>query len=117
MEMELHFGVVECSGIDCVGHRTDWWMPVGEVGRKGRIGSLGLADTNYIIHRMDRQQGPTVERRELYSISGDTWNSAGVLYNSMLCGSQDGREFRGEQIHVCVRLRPFTVHLKLSQHC
>ena len=28
-----------------------------------------------------------------------------------------GREFGGEWIHVYVRLNPFTVHLKLSQHC
>ena len=28
-----------------------------------------------------------------------------------------GREFVGEWIHVCVWLSPFTVYLKLSQHC
>ena len=28
-----------------------------------------------------------------------------------------GGEFGGERIHVCVRLSPFAVHLKLSQHC
>ena len=33
---------------------------------------------------------------------------------SMLCGSLDGREFGGEGIHGYVRLRPFTVPLKLS---
>ena len=27
-----------------------------------------------------------------------------------------GGEFRGEWIHGCVWLRPFAVHLKLSQH-
>ena len=31
-------------------------------------GSLGLADANR-IYRMDRQQGPTVRNRELYSVS------------------------------------------------
>ena len=25
---------------------------------KGRIGSLGLADANYYIYKMDKQQGP-----------------------------------------------------------
>ena len=28
-----------------------------------------------------------------------------------------GGEFGGERIHVDVRLSPFTVHLKLPQHC
>ena len=28
-----------------------------------------------------------------------------------------GGEFGGEWIHICVRLSPFTVHLKLSQYC
>ena len=36
---------------------------------------------------------------------------------STLCGSLDGRGFGGERIHVYVWLSPFTVHLKLSQHC
>ena len=27
---------------------------------EGRTGSLGLADANYYIYRMDKQQGPTV---------------------------------------------------------
>jgi len=38
--------------------------------RAGRIGSLGLADANCCI-QMDKQQGLTVERRELYSTSCD----------------------------------------------
>ena len=32
---------------------------------------LGLAVAHYYIYRMDKQQGPTVEHRELYSISCD----------------------------------------------
>ena len=35
------------------------------------IGSLGLADENWRIYRMDQQKGPTVEKRELYSESCD----------------------------------------------
>ena len=35
------------------------------------IGSLELADANYYIYRMDKQQSPTIQHRELYSISGD----------------------------------------------
>ena len=35
-----------------------------------RIESLGLADINYYIYRMD-EQGPTGQQRELYSISDD----------------------------------------------
>ena len=37
---------------------------------EGRTGSLGLAEANYYI-RMDKQQGPTVQHRELYSVSYD----------------------------------------------
>ena len=54
----------------------------------------------YLI--MDDQQGLTVQHRELCS---------------MLCGSLDGGESGGEWIPVHVWLNPFTVHLKLSQHC
>ena len=36
------------------------------------IGSLGLVDANYYIYYyMDKQQGPTVWNRELYSVSCD----------------------------------------------
>ena len=41
---------------------------------EGWIGRLGLADANYIewmyisIYRMDKQQGPAVYHRQLYSI-------------------------------------------------
>ena len=34
-----------------------------------------------------------------------------------MVGSLDGRRVGGEWIHVHVWLRPFAVHLKLSQHC
>ena len=54
------------------------------------------------IFKVDSQQGPTVEHRELCSV---------------LCGSLDGREFEGERIHVYVMLSLFAVHLKLSRHC
>ena len=35
----------------------------------------------------------------------------------MLCGNLDGRVLGREWIHVYVRLNPFSIHLKLSQHC
>ena len=54
------------------------------------------------IFKMENQQGPTVEHRELCS---------------MLCGSQDGRGVGGEWTHVYVQLSPFAVHQKLSQRC
>ena len=37
--------------------------------------------------------------------------------SSMLCGGLNAKEFGGEWIHVYVQLRPFAVHLTLSQHC
>ena len=40
--------------------------------RRGwEVGSLGLADASY-IYRTNKQQGPTVQHRELYSVSCDT---------------------------------------------
>ena len=41
-----------------------------------------------------------------------TWNSAQCCVATWMVG-----EFGGEWIHVYVWLGPFTVHLKLSQHC
>ena len=35
----------------------------------------------------------------------------------MLCGNLDGRVLGGEWIHVYVWLNPFSIYLKLSQHC
>ena len=51
--------------------RTDLWLPRGEV-RWGRE-RLGVWDQQMqiSIHRMDKQQGPTVQHRELYAISCD----------------------------------------------
>ena len=48
---------------------------------------------------VDNQQGPT-------------WNPAQCYVAAWM-----GGEFRGEWIHVYVWLSPFTIHLKLSQHC
>ena len=36
---------------------------------------------------------------------------------SMICDSLNGRGVGGEWIHIYVWLSPFTVHLKVSQHC
>ena len=51
--------------------RTDLWLPrwKEEWGRDG----LGVWDQQIqtIIYRMDKQQGPTAQDRELYSISCD----------------------------------------------
>ena len=48
--------------------RIDWWLPRGG-GRDG----LGVWDQQMqtIIYRMDKQKGPTVQHKELYSISWD----------------------------------------------
>ena len=51
---------------------------------------------------MDNQQGPTVQHMELCSV---------------LCGSLDGRGVWGTRDTCTCRLTPFTVYLKLSQHC
>ena len=47
-------------------------------------------------------------KNQLYT----TWNSAQCYVPAWM-----GKGFGGEWIHEYVRLSPFTVHLKLSQHC
>ena len=47
--------------------RTDLCLLRGRALGEGWTGSLGSADA--IIYRMDKQQGPTVEHRELHSVS------------------------------------------------
>ena len=49
---------------------------------------------------MDNQQGPVV------------WNSAQCYVAAWMGGG-----FGGEQVQAYVWLSPFTVHLKLPQHC
>ena len=47
-------------------NRTDLSMPRGRKGVGGKDWELGNA--KIIIYRMDKQQGPTVQHRDLYSI-------------------------------------------------
>ena len=54
------------------------------------------------IFKMDNQQGPP----------GGTGNSAQCYVAAWM-----GEGFWGEWIHIYVWVSPFTVHLKLSQHC
>ena len=49
--------------------QTCGWHGGGEEG-EGWTGSLGLVGENYYI-RMDKQQGPTVQHGELYTVSYD----------------------------------------------
>ena len=56
-----------------------------------------------IVYRMDKQQGPTVEHRELYSTTCDKPQWKRIL--KRLC------------IYVCVKLHHFAVLQKLTQHC
>ena len=76
----------------------------GQGPRMGRRDSWGVWDGHIhtAILKIGNQQGPTVQHLELCS---------------MLCGSLDGGEFRGEWIHAYVWLSPSAVHLRLSQHC
>ena len=45
-------------------YRTNLWLPKRRELGEGRTGSLGLADVTN-IHRMEKQQGPTVQHRKL----------------------------------------------------
>ena len=59
----------------CQGRGEEW---------EGRTGSLGLADANF-INRMYKQQGPSVQHRELYSIS---------------CDKPNGKQYEKEYIYI-----------------
>ena len=50
--------------------RTDLWLPRGREGGEGWMGGWDQ-QMQTIMYRMDKQQGPTVQHRELYSISCD----------------------------------------------
>ena len=50
--------------------RTDLWLPK-RVTWEGMDWEFGGQQMQTIIYRMDKQQGPTVQHRELYSTSCD----------------------------------------------
>ena len=83
-------------------HRMNLWLSEGKVA--GERDSLGLwgGHVHTAIFKVDNQQGPTVQHRELCS----------TLYGSLV-----GRGVRGRSIYVYVWLSPFAVHLNLSQDC
>ena len=56
--------------------------------REGWTGSLGLADENCYIQRMDKQQDPTVQQRELRSISYNKpyWKKNEKMYRTIIFG-------------------------------
>ena len=72
--------------------------------RVGGRDSWGIGDGHGFtaLFKVDDQQGPAVQHRELCS---------------MFCGSLDRRGVWGEWKNVSVDLSPFAIHLKLSQHC
>ena len=46
-------------------------LVVAKFGGMEWIGSQSLADVNHYLYRVDKQQGPTMQHRELYPISCD----------------------------------------------
>ena len=77
-------------------------MVAGEKDGKEREG-VWDGHVHTATFKMDKQQGPTVQYRELCSV---------------LCGSLDGRRVWGEMdTYMSVSPSPFAVPLKLSQHC
>ena len=51
--------------------RTDLWLPRGKGQGGGVDGEFGVSRCKLLYIEMDKQQGPTVQHRELYSISCD----------------------------------------------
>ena len=59
---------------------------------------------------------------DIYKLLSLKWITKDLLHstgNSAQCNLAAcvGREFGGEWIHVCIWLNPFSVQVKLSQHC
>ena len=50
--------------------KTNLWLPKGKVGGRDKLGVWGQ-QMQTVMYRMDNQQGPTAQHRELYSISCD----------------------------------------------
>ena len=67
------------------------------------VRKFGIGHVHTAMFKMDNQQGPTVQHRELYPVLRGNLDGSGVWARM--------------EIHVFVRLSPFAVHLKLSQHC
>ena len=74
----------------------------GDVGGKGIVREFGMDMYTLLYFKQ------ITNKHLLYSIA-----------NSAPCcvASQMGGGFGGERIHVYVWLSPFTVYMKLSQHC
>ncbi len=77
------------------------WFPEGKQWEEEIVRKFG----------MDRYTLLYLERLNNKDLLYSTGNSA------HLWGSLDGRGFEKKWIHVYESLSPFTVHLKLSQHC
>ena len=76
-------------------HREQSVVAKGE-GRWGREG-LGVWDEQMqpLVYRMDTQQGPTVEHRELYSIS---------------CDKPSWKRIWKKKVSICVQLNNFALY-------
>ena len=75
--------------------RTDLWLPEGRGGVGGD--GLGVSDQKMktIMYRIDKQQGPTRQHRELYSISciqnhnGKEYEKEYICITESLCGTAE----------------------------
>ena len=68
-------------------------------------------ETYYVEHKNNLKKLPSVAIFKMDN-QQSTWNPAQCFVAVWMEG-----EFGGEWIHAYVWLSPFTVHLKLSQHC
>ena len=114
--------------IPCVGEKCSWWASL-------IWWDLKRNDTNELTYKTERLRlrdwtygcwrerwGEWIVRQfgmDRYTLLYVKWITNNYLLYSTQCyvAAWRGRGFGGEWIHVYIWLSPFTVHLKLSQHC
>ena len=55
--------------VDSQTQKTNLWLPKGKGDGGGINWEFGISRYKLLLHKIDKQQGPTVYHRELYSIS------------------------------------------------
>ena len=60
--------------IDSQTQKTNLWLPKGKGSRRDKLAAVQDEEIHTTIHKRDKQQGPTIQHKELYSVSCKTYN-------------------------------------------